>query len=187
MEKYIPSKYLTQPISDLNKSNSDEIVGFEPSPVISSDPNSLEKHLNKSSMHLDIKQRCITVIGQLYGMKTDKLIEILNKEFTYNTINKEKISIRDALVKSNLYGILSQEQGELIYKYYKMLDCDEIHFGGVGSGHEVLSFEDMDIFGSEGCPKIVAFDNDSEELSIVVILSHIIIVLLIEISKIKYQ
>ena len=35
---------------------------------------------------------------------------------------------------------------------------------GLGSGHEALSFEYMDIFDSQGCPKIVAFDNDSEEL-----------------------
>ena len=132
MENFIPSKYLTQPIGTQNQaSDPDEIVGFKPTPVFSSDPKSLEKHLNKSPQHMAIKQKCIRIIGQLYSMKADKLIEILTKEFIEKSINNEKVSIRDALIKSNLYGILSKEQAELIYKYYKMLECNEIHFGGV--------------------------------------------------------
>lgn len=123
-------------------------------------PEKIEEHLNKCEPIRKIKEECWMKILHLVGLPCNTLITKLNDIFSNKPTLDEDISVRDALIKSDIWGILSEEQGRIIMKSYNETKSNEIHFQGVGSGHEVLSFKKMDIFEDGQIPSIRAFDRN---------------------------
>lgn len=123
--------------------------------------NKLNEFIGKSENMTKIRQKCWEEIQKLQGLTSEQIIIELNKSFTNQEIYNEKINIRDAMIKANIFGILSEEQAKVIMECYFETESNEIHFHGVGSGHEVESFKNMnpDIFNND-MPIIHAFDKN---------------------------
>ena len=109
------------------------------------------------------------LIRKLAGKPIQEIITEVNNIFGANFENQYQegeevldsyLSLRDAMIKSGIYSIVSKEQCQTIRKAFEDTKSDEIHFHCVGAGYEVLSFKESGVFSREEMPPYEAFDRD---------------------------
>ena len=109
----------------------------------------------------EIRIKAWNKIRQYQGLSHQEIIDDINKSFG----NSTNITFTDAMIKVGLYGILTKECCESIKTVYEQTNSQEIHFHGVGSGHEVCSLINSNVFDYHKMPIVKAYDKDYQAVT----------------------
>ena len=124
--------------------------------------------INSDQMKI-LCRKCWQLINPIAGKPINEIIPYVNEKFGHNFKNcfepdeeviDEYVTLRDAMIKAGIYGIVSKEQCEIIKKAFIETNSDEIHFHCVGTGYEVKSFQESGVFSKDEMPPIEAYDKD---------------------------